>query len=132
MYLSSVICTATIYLQSFDSPTITQNRPYFLREYSITIDRESVNKSVPLIKVDAVSRNPNNFMPINYKILNDVENYFVIDSFEFIKSNFNALNSKIQSENLSFMSFANQFDFKEFYSFFLNKRLKKLAQTKLI
>ncbi len=89
MYLSSVICTATIYLQSFDSPTITQNRPYFLREYSITIDRESVNKSVPLIKVDAVSRNPNNFMPINYKILNDVENYFVIDSTQgFIYSRY--------------------------------------------
>lgn len=80
IYLSSIICSATIYLQSFDSLTITQHQPYFLRDYSTTIDRESVNKSVPLIKVDAVSRNPNNFMPINYKILNDNENLFVIDS----------------------------------------------------
>ena len=46
----------------------------------ITVDRESVSKTVPLIKVDAISRNPNNFMPINYKILNDNENLFVIDS----------------------------------------------------
>lgn len=78
--MTSIICSATIYWQSYDSPTVTQNAPYFLRDYLITIDRESVNKTVPLIKIDAISRNPNNFMPINYKILNDFDNLFVIDS----------------------------------------------------
>ncbi len=80
LYLTSIICSATIYLQSYESSTISQYQPYFLREHTIVIDRESVSKSVPLIKVDAVSRNPNNLMPINYKILNDSDKLFVIDS----------------------------------------------------
>ena len=80
LYLTSIICSATIYLQSYENSAITQYTPYFLREHTIVIDRESVSKSVPLIKVDAVSRNPNNLMPINYKILNDSDKLFVIDS----------------------------------------------------
>ena len=81
LYLSSIICSATIYLQQFDKPNIIQRQPYFLRQYSVNIDRESVNKNLPLLKIDAISMNPNNLMPINFKILTNEFSYlFIIDS----------------------------------------------------
>ncbi len=81
LYLSSIICTGTVYLQAFNSPSVTQRQPYFLRQYSVMIDRESVNKSLALVKVDAISMNPYNLMPINFRLLNNFDSdLFIIDS----------------------------------------------------
>ena len=81
LYLSSVICAGTIYLQPFNNALVTQYQPYFLRQYAVTVDRESVFKNKALIKVDAISMNPNNLMPINLQILsNEYSDLFIMDS----------------------------------------------------
>lgn len=81
LYLSSIICTGTIYLQPFSSPGVIQRQPHFLRQYSVTIDRESVNRSLPLVKVDAISMNPFNLMPVSFRLLNnEYSGLFIIDS----------------------------------------------------
>ena len=89
-YFSSLICSATIYVKprsSFglrglsDPSAATRDlRPYFLRKYSIVVSRNSVLKSVALIKIEAISMNPKNVLPLSYKIVNEVNHYFVIDS----------------------------------------------------
>ena len=81
LYLSSIICTGTIYLQPFSNPSVIQRQPLFLRQYSVTIDRESVNRSLPLVKVDAISMNPFNLMPVSFRLLNnEYSDLFIIDS----------------------------------------------------
>ena len=45
------------------------------------VNRESVNKSRPLAKIEAISLNPSNIMPISYKIVDSSMNkLFLIDS----------------------------------------------------
>ena len=62
-------------------PRVQNDRePYFLRQYSTVVSRNSVLKAVAIVKVEAISMNPNNFLPLSYKIINDVNQYFVIDS----------------------------------------------------
>ena len=79
--MSSIVCSATIYLQSFNLSLMNKPRhPYFLRQYTTVVDRESVFKTVPLIKVDAISMNQNMFLPLTYTLLNDNNQSFVIDS----------------------------------------------------
>jgi hypothetical protein len=82
LYLSSTICSATIYLRAFNSLSMAQQIPYFLGQYSTTIDRDSVFKNVPLLKVDAVSMNPKNFLPVSYSIISDNADLFVVDSVQ--------------------------------------------------
>ena len=81
LYLSSIICSASIFLQSFSNANVIKREPYFLRQYSITRDRESVKKDLALVKVSAVSMNPNALMPVGYTILNSAfSDLFIIDS----------------------------------------------------
>ncbi len=83
LFLSSIVCKATIYLQKFNSSTVAQRPPYFLSQYSATVDRESVNKSVPLIKIDAISMVPNSMTPIGFRILNnEYSDLFIIDMMQ--------------------------------------------------
>ena len=83
LFLSSVICTGTIYLQLFNNVAVIQRPPYFLSQYSVTIDRESVNKSVPLIKIDAISMIPSSMAPISFRILNnEYSDLFIIDMMQ--------------------------------------------------
>jgi hypothetical protein len=57
-----------------------QRQPYFLQKYSTIVYREYVFKSVALIKVQAISMNPNNMLPISYSIVNDSSQLFTVDS----------------------------------------------------
>jgi hypothetical protein len=81
LYLSSIVCPATIYLQPRNS-SLDRREPYFLRAYTIKIDRESIFKSTALLKVEAVSTNPLSYLPLNYTIINNMNNLFVIDSLQ--------------------------------------------------
>ncbi len=86
-YFSSIVCSALIYLREsqrfvlrgvgIDTHDLS---PYFLRKYSTSLSQNVVLKNVPLIKVEAISMNSKNFLPLSYKIVNDVNKYFVIDS----------------------------------------------------
>ena len=82
LYLSSKLCSATIYLQQSTNASMSykSKNPYFLRQYTAIIDRESIFKKVPLIKVDAISMNQNIYLPLAYSLLNDYNQSFVIDS----------------------------------------------------
>lgn len=82
MYLSSITCSGTIYLKSFVGYSTTQQIPYFLRQYSITIDREAIFKTIPLLKVDAISMSPKNSNPISYSIIGSSNDLFVIDNIQ--------------------------------------------------
>ena len=84
MYLTSIICSATIYLKRFPGLSPLQKNPLFLRQhYSITVERESVFKTTPLIKVEAISMNPTNLLPIVYGFVNNIDNeMFVIDTIQ--------------------------------------------------
>jgi hypothetical protein len=82
LYLSSITCSGTIYLKSFVGYSTTQQIPYFLRQYSITIDREAIFKTIPLLKVDAISMSPKNSNPISYSIIGSSNDLFVIDNIQ--------------------------------------------------
>lgn len=88
-YFSSIVCSALIYLRESQkfvlrgvgvAATHHDLSPYFLRKYSTSLSQNAVLKNVPLIKVEAISMNSKNFLPLSYKIVNDVNKYFVIDS----------------------------------------------------
>ena len=87
-YFSSIVCSALIYLRESQKfalrgvgvATHHDLSPYFLRKYSTSLSQNAVLKNVPLIKVEAISMNSKNFLPLSYKIVNDVNKYFVIDS----------------------------------------------------
>jgi hypothetical protein len=81
LYFSSIVCPATIFLQSRNS-SLERREPYFLREYAIKIDRESIFKSTALLKVEAISTNPLSYLPLNYSIINNMNDLFVIDSLQ--------------------------------------------------
>ena len=82
LYLSSIVCSATIYLDEFNELYAFRKEPYFIsNSFSATVERESVLRIKPLIKIDAISMNPNNMIPIRYGIVNDeAKSLFVIDS----------------------------------------------------
>jgi hypothetical protein len=82
LYLSSIVCSATIYIDQFNELYAFRKEPYFIsNSFKATVERESVSKTKPLIKIDAISMNPNNMIPIRYSILNEeAKNMFVIDS----------------------------------------------------
>ena len=84
LFLSSIQCSSTIYLSYFSSTTYQQRQPYFLsNEYSVVVDNQYVSKSNGLVKVEAVSMNPRNFMPIVYSIVDtQLNELFVIDSIQ--------------------------------------------------
>ena len=86
-YFSSIVCSALIYLRAAQVFTLRwvgdgthDLKPYFLRKFSTTLSRNSVLKYVALIKVEAISMNSKNFLPLSYQIINEVNKYFVIDS----------------------------------------------------
>jgi hypothetical protein len=90
-YFSSIICSALIYLRAAQvfalrgvgdglGAATHDLKPYFLRKFSTTLSHNSVLKSVALIKVEAISMNSKNFLPLSYQIINEVNKYFVIDS----------------------------------------------------
>ena len=87
-YFSSIVCSALIYLRAAQVFTLRgvgdgathDLKPYFLRKFSTTLSRNSVLKSVALIKVEAISMNSKNFLPLSYQIINEVNKHFVIDS----------------------------------------------------
>jgi hypothetical protein len=85
LYYSSITCSGIIYLKPSIGRIEQQTVPYFLKEYSITVDRESIFKTISIIKVEAISMNPKNFMPISYSIVassNFNENLFTIDNMQ--------------------------------------------------
>ena len=82
VYLFYVTCSAVIYLPSVHAST--QKTPYFIRDYTAVVDRESVTKTKAIVKLDAVSlsENQRNSL-ILYTIVGDDSNaLFVIDRMQ--------------------------------------------------
>jgi len=82
LYLSSIVCSATIYIDQFNELYAFRKEPFFIsNSFKATVERESVLKIKPLIKIDAISMNLNNMIPIRYSILNnEAKTLFAIDS----------------------------------------------------
>lgn len=73
---------AIIYIKPFEQSYISDQKPIFLRKYEIQIESIQLQKSVPLIKIEAISMNPYNNLPIQYKLINKNEKFFFIDSIQ--------------------------------------------------
>ena len=54
----------------------------FLQQYSVTVSQELITRNLPLLKVEAISRNSNNSMNIAYSILDNFNQLFFIDSVD--------------------------------------------------
>ena len=97
--MSSIICSSTIYLQPSTGPNVPAQPPYFLQVYSTVVNRESINKSIPLVKVNAVSFNSNNLIPLSYSIVSDgiSETLFYIDQSQGFIYPRNDLSLRVQT-----------------------------------
>ena len=89
LYLSSLLCSASIYLNYYNGfMPFMQRQPRFLSaEYSVVVDRDSVYLQVPLVKLEAISTNPDTTTdsqwPIVYSIVEaSVGDVLRVDSFE--------------------------------------------------
>jgi hypothetical protein len=80
IFSSSIKCTATVYLKEFNlNDRNSKKEPSFLREYSVQIFDELILKTIPILRVEAVSTNSLIHSPLIYTLLDGQEN-FLIDS----------------------------------------------------
>lgn len=89
LYFSSVTCMAIIYFKNLKQPYIYDQKPIFLRNYDIQIEKELVGNLMPLFKIEAISMNPKNNLPIKYTLIKNSE-LFYIDTFQgfvYLKDN---------------------------------------------
>lgn len=91
LYSSSVKCSATIYLKYFSPTNLNKNEPYFLRDYSANIFDEHILKTIPILKVEAVSTNSSIHSPLIYMLSNEREKFIIDSSQGFIYPRFNDL-----------------------------------------
>lgn len=97
LYFSSVTCMAIIYLKGLKhQPYIDDQRPVFLRKFDIQIEKELIESLMPILKIEAISMNPNNNLPIKYK-LNNNNHIFYIDNFQGFVYFKNDLNLEIKT-----------------------------------
>lgn len=89
IYFYSTECQAIIYLSNSDLDTVRIQRPsaslsppWFIQKYSVVISHDKLSRSVPVVKVEAVSRNSNNSMSLIYTLVDDYQNVFMIDAID--------------------------------------------------
>ncbi len=82
VFFYSIECSTTVYLDNANCNGRTVSiikKPYFIQQYTVNIKQESISRLVPLVKVEAISRNSNNSINMIYMILDDMEGLFYID-----------------------------------------------------
>jgi hypothetical protein len=81
-------------------------KPHFIQSYVVSVKQEAISRSIPLLKVEAISRNSNNSINMIYSILNDEDGVFNIDPLDgFIYANRDSGLVQAKSYSLTVITF---------------------------
>jgi hypothetical protein len=81
-----------------------------LQKYSLTVNQMSILKTIPLLKVEAVSRNSNNTLNLIYSLVNQTLNMYIdqIEGFIYATKDY-GLEPKLHQIQVFFICTVNRF-----------------------